>query len=206
MQALCYWSGSTSDFDIYIYTLGQNILTEEPSDSVTKNGYYDAALSYTANPENLTTTIATKGQYYVRANLYTSTVTNYRMVIKVNNQIVVDDYSSAMPAANGSSIKQFTTSNICKTKIYYTGPNYPIYIYGPGMTLSSTPLYTYTGGTGSFDYDVTQAGTYSVVVFHNITADSNKTTLTAFTLNIKSTQSSSCVNSCSNSLKYLRLS
>lgn len=125
------------------------------------------------------------------------------MVIKVNKQIVVTDFSSALPTANASAIKQFTTSSVCKTKIYYSGPAVPINIYGPGMTLKSVPLYTYLGGNGSFEYDVMQAGIWSVVMVHNKTST---TTLSPYTLDIRSYESSSCQNLCSNSVKSLRLS
>jgi hypothetical protein len=79
--------------------------------------------------------------------LFSNTPTNFKFVIQVNGQVVKTDYDTAIAVGNGITIKQFSTNNICKAKLSYTGPPLSIGIFAPGSNVFSTPLYTMNSTT-----------------------------------------------------------
>ena len=96
-------------------------------------------------------TVNTTGTYYLRVDLFSNTPTNFKFVIEINGQVVLTDYDTAISVGAGVSIKQFTTENICRAKLYYNGPAFPIAIFAPGTSIFSTPAYVIAvGSTGGF--------------------------------------------------------
>ena len=67
------------------------------------------------------------------------------MQIDVNGNPVVIDYNSALPKTASGTLKQFKTERVCKVRISYSGPAYPISVYGPDV-LSSKVYYLPAAG------------------------------------------------------------
>ena len=143
IKATCSWPNNSVDFDIYLYQQGQDLMTREPGDTVSRNGYLDAVISTNVNPEVLQYTVNAAGTYYVRAELYTMAVAAFKLVLEVNGKVVRTEYEAGIPPEYPLTLKQFDSNKMCKVKVYYTGPLLGIMVFAPNSNLSSPPTYVF---------------------------------------------------------------
>ena len=50
LKVSVYWTDPNSDFDLYFYNETQDVTTREAGETVSRNGYLEAAISYVNNP------------------------------------------------------------------------------------------------------------------------------------------------------------
>ena len=95
------------------------------------------------------------------------------------------------------TVQQFTTQNACRVQLTYTGYVCNVYLFVSGVdVVSGTPYAsdTTTNNPKVIISNLNVAGIWNFVIHHGIT--SNVTTLTPFTLDIKTFTDSECTNFC----------
>jgi hypothetical protein len=101
--------------------------------------------------ETLAHSVNESGTYYVRVELYTDiAVDSFKLIVKVNDEVVRTEYDSAINPSFPISIRQFNTTTDCFAAVEYTGPALPIMVFPPGSNTTTPPSYVFTSSTFEF--------------------------------------------------------
>lgn len=151
--------------------------------------------------ETLAHSVNESGTYYVRVELYTDiAVDSFKLIVKVNDEVVRTEYDSAINPSFPISIRQFNTTTDCFAAVEYTGPALPIMVFPPGSNTTTPPSYVFTSST--FEFPLEDSGVWTLALFHNITS---ATALTPFTLKVNTLTKKNCQNQCSGVKNLMRL-
>ena len=120
----------------------------------------------------MTYTIPASRSYYIKALLYSSpNPTNFKLTIQVDGVIQKTYYDTAVQQTTHLTVAQFQTTNICKMKLTYSGPTVmSLKIFAPGAALSGAATYTVSPISTTYQFDVTQAGGWTIALDHNLTS------------------------------------
>lgn len=142
-------------------------------------------------------TITTSGLYYIRVDLYSSIPTAYSFTIKVNGVTQSLSYDTVLSYTTARTVQQVVTQNACRAQFTYTGMICNLYLFAPGANVVTGTAYA--SNTSAVNpkvmlVDLNVGGTWSFVINHGLT--SGVTSLSPFTLDIKTFTESECINFC----------